>query len=222
MPFYGKYRGKVLDNDDPLKLGRLQTIVPAISDSELSWALPCTPYAGRKAGWYAMPPVGADVWIEFEGGDADYPIWVGGFWGKAEDVPSDATGPAVKVLQTDTMVLILDDENVKLTIKVPTDDVTCTIEMDKNGIVLSANDVTTTVAKDRIELKKAPCTIEVADDITLKKAAASITIADSIASKNGGASIEVATANIDLKNGASSIALSPVTVSVNNGALEVM
>ena len=33
------------------------------------------------------------------------------------------------------MVLILDDENVKLTIKVPTDDVTCTIEMDKNGIV---------------------------------------------------------------------------------------
>ena len=120
------------------------------------------------------------------------------------------------------MVLVLDDENVELTIRVPTDDGTFKLEMSADGIVLTADQVTTTVAKDRIELKKMPCTIEVADDITLKKTAASVTISDSITSKNGGASIEVATANIDLKNGASSIALSPATVSVNNGALEVM
>ncbi len=222
MPFYGKYRGKVIDNDDPLKLGRLKTMVPALSDNELTWALPCTPYAGPKVGWYVIPPIGANVWIEFEAGDTDYPVWVGSFWSKQDDLPPDVTGPAVKVLQTDKMVLILDDENVKLTIKVPTDDVTCTIEMSKDGIVLSADQVTTTVAKDKIELNKTPCTIEIADDITAKKAAASVTISDSITSKNGGASIAVAAANIDLKNGASSIALSPATVSVNNGALEVM
>ena len=222
MPFYGKYRGKVIDNDDPLKLGRLKTIVPALSDNDLTWALPCMPYVGLKVGWYVIPPVGANVWIEFEAGNTDYPIWVGGFWSKQDDLPPDVTGPTVKVLQTDKMVLILDDENVKLTIKVPTDDVTCTIEMSKDGIILSADQVTTTVAKDKIELKKTPCTIEIADGITAKKAAASVTISDSITSKNGGASIEVAAANIDLKNGASSIALSPAAVSVNNGALEVM
>jgi phage baseplate assembly protein gpV len=222
MPFYGKYRGKVIDNDDPLKLGRLKTMVPALSDQELTWALPCTPYAGLKVGWYVMPPVGANVWIEFEAGDTDYPIWVGGFWSKQDEMPPDATGPAVKVLQTDKMVLILDDENVKLTVRVPTDDATYKIEMDKNGIVLTAGQVTATVAKDKIVLENTPCTVEVADDIMLKKTGASITIADSITTKNGAASIEVATANIDLKNGASSIALSPATVSVNNGALEVM
>jgi uncharacterized protein involved in type VI secretion and phage assembly len=28
------------------------------------------------------------VWIEFEQGDPDYPIWVGAFWGSAAEVPA--------------------------------------------------------------------------------------------------------------------------------------
>ena len=82
-PFYGMYRGKVTDNEDPLIRGRIRAQVPAISDKPLTWAEPCTPYAGPKVGWYAIPPVGANVWIEFERGDSDYPIWSGCFWGCA-------------------------------------------------------------------------------------------------------------------------------------------
>ena len=31
--------------------------------------MPCTPYAGDSVGLFLVPPVGANVWVEFEGGD---------------------------------------------------------------------------------------------------------------------------------------------------------
>jgi len=81
--FFGKYRGKVAANKDPLNLGRIQVSVPAIfGEGRQSWALPCTPYAGKDVGFFTIPPVDANVWVEFEGGDPDYPIWSGCFWGK--------------------------------------------------------------------------------------------------------------------------------------------
>lgn len=80
--YYGKYRGKVENNIDPMQLGRIQVSAPAVlGDGTLSWAMPCTPYAGSGVGFFAIPPVGANVWVEFEGGDPDYPIWAGCFWG---------------------------------------------------------------------------------------------------------------------------------------------
>ncbi len=224
MEYWGKYRGKVIDNNDPLKRGRLLTNVPAISDHDLTWAEPCTPYAGPKLGWYVIPPVGANVWIEFERGDVDYPIWTGCFWGldEKEGIPSDAQKPDIKVFQTEKMRLVLDDKNVKFTALVETDKGRMSLVMDKNGIVVTADTVTITATPDQIELKKTPNTIELAEDITLKKAAASIAISNSIALQNGAATAELSQAAIELKNGASSISMSPATVSINNGALEVM
>ena len=103
--FYGKYRGTVLDNIDPMQIGRLMVQVPDVSNILPStWAMPCVPFAGIQCGFYALPPIGAGVWIEFEQGDSDYPIWVGGFWGSAAEVPALAlaTPPGLQsiVLQT--------------------------------------------------------------------------------------------------------------------------
>jgi uncharacterized protein involved in type VI secretion and phage assembly len=227
--FYGKYRGKVVKNDDPLKRGRIMPSVPAVLEGELTWAEPCVPYAGPKLGWFAVPPVGANVWIEFEAGDPNRPIWSGCFWGttEANGPPPDATeGEAGdrKVFQTDKIGLVFDDKAQKLTVKVVTDDAgTMTIAIDKSGIVLDADgQVSVIVSPDKVELKKAACALEVSDAITLKKAAAKATVGDSVKLENGGASAEVAAASIDLKNGASIVSLSPATVNINNGALEVM
>lgn len=113
--FYGKYRGIVRDTDDPEGLARLRAEVPEVLDTELSpWALPCTPYAGADQGWHAVPPVGAGVWIEFEGGDPSRPIWVGGWWARG-DPPADAQGtpaaPAQKTAKSGTgLMLVLDDD----------------------------------------------------------------------------------------------------------------
>ena len=86
---YGKYRGVVLTNIDPMQMGRIQVQVPDVLGPTLSsWAMPCVPFAGIQSGVFVTPQIGAGVWVEFEQGDADYPIWVGGFWGSAAEVPA--------------------------------------------------------------------------------------------------------------------------------------
>jgi hypothetical protein len=86
--YYGKYRGLVLQNVDPLQIGRIQVIVPDVSALiPTSWAMPCTPIAGIQMGMYSVPAIGSSVWVEFEQGDPDYPIWVGCFWGSKAEVP---------------------------------------------------------------------------------------------------------------------------------------
>jgi len=87
--FYGKYRGTVVNNVDPEQRGRIQAQVSDVYGLGLSsWALPCAPIAGPQTGVYCVPPVGAGVWIELEQGDPDRPIWTGGFWGSAAEVPA--------------------------------------------------------------------------------------------------------------------------------------
>lgn len=83
-PHFGKHRGEVQNNLDPLGLGRIQVSVPGLLDTSLAWAMPCLPGAGPNVGIFVMPPIGAKVWVEFERGDLDYPIWSGGFWGTGE------------------------------------------------------------------------------------------------------------------------------------------
>lgn len=98
--FYGKYRGIVSDNQDPLMIGRVRARVPDVmGDLESGWAMPCLPFAGDGMGFFALPKVGAGVWIEFEHGDPDYPIWSGCWWGSlAEAPPVLLTPPYKKVL----------------------------------------------------------------------------------------------------------------------------
>jgi len=92
--FYGKYRGTVINNVDPLQIGRIQVMVPDVSNLvPTSWAMPCVPLAGKQEGTFFVPQIGAGVWVEFEQGDPDYPIWVGGFWGIAAEVPALALVP---------------------------------------------------------------------------------------------------------------------------------
>lgn len=107
--FLGKYRGKVVNNTDPLQLGRVRAQVPSVLGSEnTGWAMPCVPYAGNGVGFFFIPPVGANVWIEFENGNVDFPIWTGCFWGIGE-VPKIPALPDVKILKTDTSTIKLDD-----------------------------------------------------------------------------------------------------------------
>jgi hypothetical protein len=89
--YYGKYRGTVLNNIDPEFTGRLQVMVPdVVGVLPSSWALPCVPLAGPTGppmGVYMVPPIGAGVWVEFEHGDPEKPIWTGCRWGTTADIP---------------------------------------------------------------------------------------------------------------------------------------
>jgi uncharacterized protein involved in type VI secretion and phage assembly len=89
QPYYGKYRGMVINNVDPLQIGRLQVQVPDIGGLiPSSWAMPCFPLTGKQMGAYMIPQIGAGVWVEFEQGNPDYPIWSGCWFGSAAELPA--------------------------------------------------------------------------------------------------------------------------------------
>lgn len=105
---FGKYRGTVVNNIDPLMRGRLLVEVPdAVGLTPSSWAEACVPLAGPTGppmGTWFVPPVGAGVWVEFERGDPSRPIWSGCRWGTPADPPTLAlnglpASPSI-VLQT--------------------------------------------------------------------------------------------------------------------------
>ncbi len=107
--FLGKFRGVVTDNRDPLMLGRVRARVQdVLGENDSGWALPSLPYAGRGVGLFLVPPVDASVWIEFEHGDPDYPIWTGCFWSQGE-LPATPAVAEMKVLKTDSGTITIND-----------------------------------------------------------------------------------------------------------------
>jgi hypothetical protein len=103
--FFGKYRGIVELNSDPELKGRIQAMVPAVLGKvPTTWALPCLPNAGVKSGVHVVPAAGTNVWIEFENGDPDKPIWTGCFWGSTTEAPVAPTPQVNPLLPPDVVV----------------------------------------------------------------------------------------------------------------------
>jgi uncharacterized protein involved in type VI secretion and phage assembly len=117
---WGKFRGVVVKGiDDPEKRGRVQVRVPdALGESEVSWAEPCTPYAGPEGvGFFTLPPPDTHVWVEFLGGDAGHPILAGCFWETGDDVPAEQATAGQKVLKTKAGTIKVDDSANEVTIQ---------------------------------------------------------------------------------------------------------
>lgn len=149
--YYGKYRGQVTDNNDPDNLGRIKAKVPRLlGDEDTGWALPAFIYGGAsEQGLFAVPDVGAGVWIEFEGGDLSYPIW-SGTWYTSGAIPESAK-PGKKVLKTKSgHKVVLDDDGGTLEI---TDSNGNTVTMDSSTVKIAAgNAVKIVIDAPQIEL----------------------------------------------------------------------
>lgn len=109
--YYGKYRGIVTDVDDPDNRCRIRATVPAIlREHPCAWAMPATPFAGDGHGLVMLPAVGSGVWIEFEAGHLDCPIWSGAWWASGQR--PDPQGPKVRVIVSENgHRVILDDDS---------------------------------------------------------------------------------------------------------------
>ena len=135
-PFYGKFRGVVSDNADPNNLGRIKAKVSDVyGEEESGWAMPAVPYAGKSVGLFLIPPTDALVWIEFEHGDPDYPIWSGCFWADNE-VPVSPASADKKVLKTGAGTITLDDTEGSTSITIETTN-SLKLKMDQQGIEIS-------------------------------------------------------------------------------------
>jgi len=143
--FFGKYRGTVTDVGSDC---RIRALVPSVlGDQKTGWCLPCVPYAGPDCGIAFLPEIDSGVWIEFEGGDVSYPIWVGGYWHDGERPTS--IKPAVKVIRTKgKQEIILDDDNHSITI---TDSNGNSVTLNDKGIVLKRDQGTIEISDRRIK-----------------------------------------------------------------------
>lgn len=250
MPqFFGKYRGKVSANVDPLHLGRIQVEVPAIfGDDRLAWALPCTPYAGSDVGFFAIPPVATNIWVEFEQGDPDYPIWSGCFWGENQ-LPQNARVDEPVEVQvfrvagiTMTWSNLGDNKGVTLEVQNPVVDRPLKMVFNADGIELNNNDETTikiqadtielknrtsstvTITADSIELKESAITVKLtASSIELDCMPAKIALstASGIELSNAPASAKFSASGIELGATSASVKVSPATIELSNAAANI-
>jgi hypothetical protein len=183
-PLWGKYRGKVLDNEDPLELHRMLVDVPALQGVEQSWALPCVPYAGPQVGFCMLPPIGANVWVEFEAGDPSKPIWTGCFWADDER-PTEAQTPDQKVLKTPSFTLVIDDTEggggMKLVVDSPAVDVAVSVTIDGSGLTVQTSEATLTLTPDQISAGIDPTTATLTDSSVAIDTEGTVTVdADSV------------------------------------------
>ena len=129
--FFGKYRGVVTDVDAATL--RIKASVPAVLGQQPSgWARACVPFAGPNMGIAFLPDTGAGVWIEFEGGDVSYPIWVGCYWHDGE-APSDATESVRAIVTSAGQKFLLDVDGGTITIE---DSNGNSITLDSSGLTV--------------------------------------------------------------------------------------
>ncbi len=155
---FGKYRGAVVDNKDEQRLGRLRVSIPSLfGDGESTWALPCLPFGGfARQGMFFIPEEGSLVWVEFEEGDIQRPIWTGIFWAKSEDLPEGAAkqAPTTRVLQTPSghRLLFEDAEGEGRVTLSHANNAELTIEPDGSVELTNAAGMTLKLSEERKEL----------------------------------------------------------------------
>ena len=154
--FFGKYRGKVVENVDPLGLGRLQvSVADVMGDGSLAWAMPCLPGAGPGVGIFTIPPNKANVWVEFERGDPDYPIWSGGFWDVGDTpAPMGLTQPLTHVWAGKNFRLeVLDVPGLgELTLTITTATGNATLTAGEKSMELSFSGSTVSLSADGVTI----------------------------------------------------------------------
>lgn len=189
---YGKYRGVVVDNQDPQKRARLKLRIPSVLGDQISdWSLPCFPYGGmEQQGMFMVPDVDAQVWVEFEEGDIHRPIWVGTFWQQEGDPPEEAgkEEPTTRMLKTSSgHILQFDDEEGEEQIRLfhPAE---AELVIDSNGSI-TVTDASGAMLK--MDAEQSEIIIEDANGNTMTMNGSGTTIEDS-----NGHSIEMAAAGV--------------------------
>ncbi|MBW4441962.1 MAG: hypothetical protein KME10_12135 [Plectolyngbya sp. WJT66-NPBG17] len=247
--FFGKYRGKVAGVKDPLHLGRIQVQVASIfGEGRLSWAMPCVPYAGKDVGLFTVPHVGSNIWVEFEGGDVDYPIWSGCFWGQ-DELPQALKvdeRDKIQMFRTEGMTVTFNNqgENKGITIVVehPTVERKLKMIFDANGIEINNKDETTIkIMADMIELKNrdnstVTITVDTIDlkqssvetkltastiDLTCNPATLKLSTSSGIELNNSPANAKFSSTGIELATAAASTKVTPAQIEMSNGAANI-
>ena len=112
--FYGKYRAKVVDVKDPEQRGRIRVQCPKVlGDAKSSWCEPCIPVAYDNGGDFSIPKVGEFVWVEFEEGNPNKPIYTGGLWSYKKS-PSSSYDTSTRIISWGDCKIVMSGNSVNI------------------------------------------------------------------------------------------------------------
>jgi len=83
----GVVPARVVDHNDPKKMGRIKVHYYWQQDSAAHWARMITPHAGGDRGFMFMPEVGDEVVVGFENGDPEKAVAFGCVWNGVDVAP---------------------------------------------------------------------------------------------------------------------------------------
>lgn len=224
--YWGKFRGRVVDNLDPMAMGRLLVEVPQVPATAMNWAMPCVPYAGRQVGFFAMPDFGANVWVEFEGGDPSYPIWTGCFWNEDEAPMPAARDPLIRMFKTPSHTLMFNDTpeegGITLMSEPPAVDDIITLNFSSEGVMLTAPPAVFNMSiEEGITLEFPPGVISMTEaEVSATLPPSSLVISEEAAEFTSPDISFTATGAIELE-AAADISLTSASASVEAGTMEL-
>jgi uncharacterized protein involved in type VI secretion and phage assembly len=189
--FFGKYRGTVDSVEDGDNLGIISVKVPDVfgADLVIERVRPCSPFAGNKHGFTAIPEAGDGVWVEFEAGNPSLPIWTG-FWWADSEIP-EPKGPLVRSFITTKghKLLLNDDANeVKL------------LHADGPEITMTDSDIIIKIGDTSIKLTSSDMTLQVGASQTSPQI--KITSSDITLQSSTMGSVKLTSGGVDIGNGA--------------------
>lgn len=143
--YYGQYQAFVVENEDADNQGKLIIRVPGLGDTPNTrrLAYPKVPAGGAKGakfGFHYLPPVGSVVWVTFEAGRLDMPIWEGSWHLKdgLPDVWRDNVQAGGLVSPGGHEVFFFDDKDDQKTLRVKHSN-GALIEIDNDGNIRISN-----------------------------------------------------------------------------------
>jgi len=189
--YFGKYRGIVDSLEEGDDLGIISVKIADLfgPDFVLQRVRPCSPFAGSKHGFVALPEEGDGVWVEFEAGQVSLPIW-SGFWWADGEMPEPKGKLVRSFITTKGHQLLLDDDANEVSL----------VHADGAEIKMSDSDITIKIGNSSIKLTSSDITLQVGSSPTspqIKSESSQITV---LASTMG--AIKLTSSSVDIANGA--------------------
>lgn len=175
--YYGVYRAKVINNADPDNLGRVILHCEQVHGKDYPevWAWPETPYAGNGFGFWAIPDKDDYVYVRFDHGRPDKPIWHGGWWGEDDVTDDDMTTKKVVLVVKEGMKIVLDRESQTVLIEQSLGNSVFisdeTMELKHAGKILVDGEDVTVQSMGITEVRaQGTCLVEAMDEVTITSA----------------------------------------------------
>lgn len=112
---------RVVDNNDPLGMGRLRVQFPWQQErgDKTPWIRLIQPHSGAGKGFYFIPEIGEEVLVGFEGGNAEKPFLMGAHYNGSELSGYGTSDNSIKAIHTRSghILKFTEDESIILTDK---------------------------------------------------------------------------------------------------------